>query len=346
MTSFRLLTAWLLGVLSTWSCVMYYFNESTAIADSNSSKQTTFVRAAVIYLPTKANTRFLSEFRWFHRSWVEMLKYQPANWRTDIVVFSDGPIPLIDELNCTSQPRISRTEPNKCVGVQNYTKLQNETFTYAYADSVNILAVGNPATEGYDWILRTDIDTFLTPAFSTWKPEKFAVGRGAYCGNGTANRLARISLDLNLTKSTVHNIGSTWYGPANVLKECAKLSISTMFYLHDHEFSDKEKSPKYGLKGWPTWHYGVLTMYSGHIAINHCTRHIGFEKRTDQLDFASSSQESPFNHAHLHTWQNSKRFSKFVFHDQGYPNEKLESLNLSVVNDYAMYMALDSVKKT
>ncbi|OQS07655.1 hypothetical protein THRCLA_00350 [Thraustotheca clavata] len=304
-----------------------------------------FVRAAVIFLPTKDNANFLSEFRWFHRSWIEMIKYQPSNWRTDIIVFSDGPISLIDALNCTNVPRLSRFEPNKCVGVQNYTKLQNENFTYAYADSVNVLAVDNPATEGYDWILRTDIDTFLTPAFSTWKPDKLAVGRGEYCYDGTAERLARISLDLNLTKATIDNVGSTWYGPAKVLKECAKLSVSIMFYLRDHEFTEREKSKEYGNKGWPNWHYGVLSMYSGQIAINHCTRNIGFEKRTDQLDVASSSDESSLKHAHIHTWINDDRFSKMVFHSKGYPDEKIENLNLNVINDYAMYMALDSKPK-
>ncbi|EQC32977.1 hypothetical protein SDRG_09502 [Saprolegnia diclina VS20] len=269
---------------------------------------TNFSRAAVLFLPaSNDNARFLSEFRWFHRSWLEMKKHEPALWRTDIVVFSDATVPLLAELGCTDSPRSSNSEPNKCVAVQNYTKLQNENFTYAYADSVNVLAVDLPATANYDWILRTDIDTFLTPAFATWKPDSFAVGRGAYCGPGTCDRLARISRDLNLTEATQHNIGSTWYGPATTLKECAKLSVETMMYLRDREFTDEEKSVAYGVQGWPKWHYGVLTMYSGDIAINHCTRAMGFETRTDMLDFPSSSSESPMEHAHLHTWQNDER---------------------------------------
>ncbi|OQR89891.1 hypothetical protein ACHHYP_05962 [Achlya hypogyna] len=274
-----------------------------------------------------------------------MAKYEPLNWRTDIVVFSDGNIPLLAELGCTDVVRANRSEPNRCIAVQNYAKLQNKNFTYAYADSVNVLAVDHPATDGYDYILRTDIDTFLTPAFATWKPDNFSVGLGGYCGTGTCERLARISRDLNLTEATVHNVGSTWYGSASVVKACAKLSIEVMMYLRDNEFTAEEKSPEYGIKGWPNWHYGVMTMYSGDIAINHCTREGGFEKRSDQLDFPSSSTESPMLHAHLHAWQNDKRFSKFVFHGPGYPGEILEELDLNVAADYAMYMALDSRPK-
>jgi len=312
-------------------------------------KTNSFVRAAIIYLPSENNgDRFAAQFRWFRRSWIEMQKHEPQHWRTDILVVTDGKIPLLTELNCTKDGRTSRDEPNKCIVLDNYVKAKSKEFDYGYADSINCLTVDSPLIDDYDWLLRTDIDTFLTPSFAVWKPEKMAVGQGGYCfdDHKTCARLERISQDLNLKMPNVTNIGSTWYGPAKIIKECARLSMKVIKHLHKHEFTTKEKSKEYGISGWPEWHYGVLTMYGGHLAINHCAVDFGFEKRSDMLDFPSSSDESPSKHAHLHTWQNSNRFSKFVFEAGGYANETKETLNLDKISDYAMYMALDSVAKT
>ncbi|KAF0695190.1 Aste57867_13954 [Aphanomyces stellatus] len=305
-----------------------------------------FVRAAVIYLPSGgAADKFVKEFRWFRRSWIEMQRHEPALWRTDIVVFSDGPLPDVEALNCSiATPRQSRSANNSCILYTNYTSVYSTEFPYAYADSVAVVGIPD-ALDAYDYVLRTDIDTFLTPAFATWKPPGMVVGRGAYSfdGYGTADRLAAITEKLNMTTMTINNVGSTWYGPTPLLRTCANLSVDVMKYLYANEFTKKEKGAKYGTKGWPEWHVGVVSMYAGHLAINHCTRDVGVTKDKVNLDFASSSKASPKKHAHLHTWQDSRRFSKFKFHAGAYKNENKSALDWEhSIRDYAMYMALDS----
>ncbi|OQR92146.1 hydroxyacylglutathione hydrolase, mitochondrial-like isoform X2, partial [Thraustotheca clavata] len=305
-----------------------------------------FVRAAVVYLPPKI-PKFINELRWFRRSWIEMQKYEPSLWRTDIVIYTSEMTPELTSLNCTETHRTSRTDPNQCIVVTNFTSMRTKEFDYGFADSLKVVAMDNIVVQQYDYLLRTDLDTFLTPAFSTWKPDTVIVGQGAYMFDGTttAQRLASIIEKLNYTKATVNNVGSTWYGPTKVLQECGNLTVKTIMYLHHNEFTDEEKSPDYGIKGWPNWHWGVLTMYAGHIAINHCTRDVGVEKRSDMLDFPSTSKESPKKHAHIHTWQNGERFSKFSFADGKYAKENISELNLDKIQDYAMYMALDSHKE-
>ena len=86
-------------------------------------------------------------------------------------------------------------------------------------------------------------------------------------------------------------------------------------------------------------------MYAGQIAINYCARDVGFKKETRMLDFPSTSGDPTSEHAHIHTWQNAKTFSKFEFAKGSYKNVALESLNISVVHDYAMYMALSGNSK-
>ncbi|ETV82627.1 hypothetical protein H257_05207 [Aphanomyces astaci] len=88
--------------------------------------------------------------------------------------------------------------------------------------------------------------------------------------------------------------------------------MDVQMYMYANEFTDEEKSPEYGIKGWPNWHVGVLSMYAGHVAINHCTRDYGVVKDAHNLDFPTTSHESPTRHAHLHTWQDSNRFSKLA----------------------------------
>ncbi|CAK4691908.1 unnamed protein product, partial [Aphanomyces euteiches] len=316
-------------------------------SDSSDVPETekSFVRAAVVFLPVgDEGERFLPQLRWFLRSWQHIQPSEPTLWRTDVVVFTNGPVPELENMNCTVyNVRKTREEPNRCVLINTYKRMRSAEFDYQFGDSIGVVAADKPAVDIYDWILRTDMDTFLTPAFATWKPKVMTVGRGAYTSSKTnAKRLTRIIKDMGLHNSKLSNVGSTWYGPAKLVRECAKLTVFAMKYLHENEFTALEKSKEYGLKGWPEWHYGVLSMYGGHIAINHCTRDSGVVKDNQMLDFPSSSEGTVDGHAHLHTWQDNERFSKFVFEDGGYKDEKIEDQSLDKVSDYAMYMALDS----
>ncbi|RHY45741.1 hypothetical protein DYB34_011641, partial [Aphanomyces astaci] len=306
-----------------------------------------FVRAAVVYLPGD-NTKFQAEMRWLHASWVDMVQHQPAKWRTDIVVFTDGDLPLWTDLNCTTTIRTSPDDPNRCVLVPGYKKVKSSSFDYGFADSINVVAIANEATKPYDWILRTDIDTFFTPAFATWKPLKFTVGSvGGYCFDGydTCDRLAGIATKLKLQVSPVEDIGSTWYGPRQMVQDCGKLSMKVIDHLHLHEFNATEKSDEYAkvrVAGWPRWHYGVLTMYSGHLAIPSCTNSTGFDKLDAMLDYPTYSNDIVANHAHLHARQNYESFSKFDFQKGEYDHIDPETLDRSIVSQHATYMALTS----
>ncbi|KAF0705783.1 Aste57867_6940 [Aphanomyces stellatus] len=303
-----------------------------------------FVRAAVVFMPHKDREAFfLKQFRWFRRSWMEIQTHEPAAWRTDLVVFSTGTIRTLELLGCTTTPRQTPRDPNQCILVTNYTLLRTDDFDYAFGDSINVVAQDVAALEPYDWLLRTDVDVFLTPAFATWRPNEMVIGRGAYETETNAPRLERISRDLGWTSSkNLRNVGSTWYGPATIVRTCAKLTIDAMKYLHEHEFTAEEKSVAYGNQGWPNWHYGVLSLYAGHLAINQCTDGVPVVKNETLLDFPTTSDEPTSDHPHLHTWQNRRRFSKMMFDEGQYANESLAALDVTKVSDYAMYMALDS----
>ena len=46
-----------------------------------------FARGIVIYYPVELHGGFESEFRWLYLSWIEMQKYEPSKWRTDLIIF-------------------------------------------------------------------------------------------------------------------------------------------------------------------------------------------------------------------------------------------------------------------
>ncbi|RHY31727.1 hypothetical protein DYB25_013774 [Aphanomyces astaci] len=335
----------IVGAFTSASHVISSYDPSSWTSTIAGSGGQSFVRAAVLYLPSH-QPNFEHEFRWFRRSWLEMQKTEPSTWRTDIVVYSDGNLPALEALNCSvTVRRTSRDDANMCIIHPTYTSVYSDAFPYRYADSVNVVGLNGTDLDMYDWVLRTDIDTFLTPAFSTWKPPIMVVGQGAYSfpGYTTGDRLASIISSLNMTTMTLDNVGSTWYGPTSLIRTCANLSISVMQYLYANEFTAEEKSPEYGIKGWPKWHIGVVSMYAGHIAINHCTREFGVAKDETMLDFPTTSSDAPSRHAHLHTWQDNQRFSKFAFTSGEYVHEDKSKLHpADSIVDYAMYMALDS----
>ncbi|ETW03993.1 hypothetical protein H310_04398 [Aphanomyces invadans] len=80
-------------------------------------------------------------------------------------------------------------------------------------------------------------------------------------------------------------------------------------YTYEHSFTVDEKSEDCGIKGWAEWHDGVLLLYAGHVAINHCTHGV-LDKIPGMLDFPTSSDDDVALHAHLHSWQEGRMFSK------------------------------------
>ncbi|CAF0802523.1 unnamed protein product [Brachionus calyciflorus] len=66
------------------------------------------VRGVLVYFPIEQTHNFQYEFRWLYRSWIEMQKYEPTKWRTDLIVFIKNDQKLFNDsqlffnqLNCS-----------------------------------------------------------------------------------------------------------------------------------------------------------------------------------------------------------------------------------------------------
>ena len=84
---------------------------------------------------------------------------------------------------------------------------------------------------GFDFLIRSDMDVFLSPAFGSWLPSNcndFIVGTGGYSHDFNRKRLARVANDLDLEHAGASNLGSTWYSTPEQFRLVAYLTVFSM----------------------------------------------------------------------------------------------------------------------
>lgn len=88
-----------------------------------------------------------------YRSWAEMLKSQPSNWRTDLLVFTYNFSADFRSLGCVNKIRQNKEEPSLCrvfiyLPVQFRTiNLTNNSFEHAFDDAKVLAKHFNDSTE-------------------------------------------------------------------------------------------------------------------------------------------------------------------------------------------------------
>jgi hypothetical protein len=142
-----------------------------------------------------------------------------------------------------------------------YTTLANDLSHYEYVDSILIAFEGYSYLNGrYDYVIRSDMDVFLTPLFSKWTPRfcnDFYVGRGGYSDKFNIKRLQRIANNIGLKFVPTYNLGSTWYSTPDNFRLTSYLTLVSMIYISNEEFTPSDHQLKIGILQWPYWHYGV-----------------------------------------------------------------------------------------
>jgi hypothetical protein len=168
-----------------------------------------------------------------------MIKYESNQWRTDLIIFTERNSSSLLQLGCiVNQIRRNHHEQAQCriilyLGISSRIKQrilinENEFFrinisrskllydqlrTYQYIDSINIIAESYPIYSYYDFILKTDLDVFLTRPFASFLPNcsnTLIIGRGGYSTEFNTRRLGRIAKDMGWNYGNLTNIGSTW----------------------------------------------------------------------------------------------------------------------------------------
>ena len=206
---------------------------------------------------------------------------------------------------------------------------------YPYANSIVCMnGDGAELLDRYTHLLRTDVDTFITPAWNDFHPTGFTCGAGGYSNDDEIRqRIREIAARYGLMHRGLTNVGSTWYGPTEVVRRASAYAEMLMKHILTHYFATDEGT-------WPGWYRGVTLLYAGEIAVNHCAPDA---QQSALLDSGSTSQESVSRCAHIHCWHTDEKFSKHAFMGGRYTLEDARDLDLDRVSDYCMAMSFRSL---
>lgn len=323
------------------------------------SSSQNIARAIVIYLPP-GKPAFAKEVKAMYLSIAYMRTFQPDHIKTDLLVYTPSAnFEFPRSIGCTTQVRTNFADPEACI-VLPHTPLPERSNPAEplndygwYIDSIMILAEFAFETT-YAYVMRSDSDTFITAGFADWTlpdGKYIATGRGGYGSTNSERHLAHVAGVLGMTKPEIMNVGSTWYGRPTVLKAAALLTVSIMRWLDSQEFSEYEK--KYaGVDGWPNWHWPVILLYGGHIAINQLPSSAVIVGDTTTGEMDARSEDSsvspiPSKVKHIHCWHTDKFFSKFKFQNGSYRSMDLTShKDMRTMSDYAGTIAISSDRLT
>uniref|UniRef100_UPI003C7AC838 DUF7164 domain-containing protein n=1 Tax=Burkholderia cepacia TaxID=292 RepID=UPI003C7AC838 len=117
------------------------------------------------------------------------------------------------------------------------------------------------ACAGFELVLKTDCDTFVTPAFASFVPSGLCFGFGAYAYEDSVRRkLVECSARWGFPHAGLHNVGASVYGPSEMVRHFLVAQMDYCRRLLAEEFAEHEGQ-------WPGWCKNVLTMYAGELAL-------------------------------------------------------------------------------
>jgi len=271
-------------------------------------------RAIALFVEDKPH--LLIHSRWLHQSWSHI-----GCEDTDLVFM--GTRSALEKL----PPDVIRIEQRPVTDDPGW-------LNYGYVNSIACLDHPSAAVlNDYDMVLRSDVDTLLTRAWNCFHPTELTTGRGAYSNDDKVREnVTRIASKFGYTHRGVTNVGSTIYGPPRLVRDICRLATDLTRYIRTVEFGTEKGQ-------WPSWYWGVSTLYATEIAVNHLVPSFRSPSR-ELLDYVSTSTERVDGHPHIHCWHTSKFFSKFEFHKGAYDHIEERSLDLDVVSEYCLSMAL------
>ena len=229
-----------------------------------------------------------------------------------------------------------------------YTMVKDSLQHYGYVDSILMAFDGYEYlnSAGYDFLIRSDIDVFLTPLFSVWLPKHcndFYVDHFKYSDAFNSRRLENVASYLKLNYSNITDFGTTWISTAHQLRLVGYLTLFGMVYLSNEEFSEAERQMKPIDKLLPYWHYSVVHLYGQNLAFNHLisSQRMYMIKLNDYIELSSYRNDSIYSRTHIHVSQDLPLFSKYSFTAGKYDNIKISRIDNKKIKNFALKMYLD-----
>lgn len=270
-------------------------------------------RCVVVFLDDNLNQQRM--FNGLYNSF----KLSKSNETNDLIVFT---------------PLDKDQIPNDCIHIKTESiSKEGLFFNYGYINSIHCLTTKEAEIlYNYKYILRTDVDVFLTSKYKDFIPQYYTTGHGGYNNDeNIKNNLKTIANTFNLKYKENYNIGSTHYGYAPLVVNIAKLQFKISEHIFTNWFKEDEGA-------WAGWYKGVTTMYAGELAVNHlCDESI----KTNKIDFYSDSNNKVSDYYHIHSWHTENDYSKHKLLSNKYADIiKTEIKDIDIIKNYCLYCAL------
>ncbi|XP_023347923.1 uncharacterized protein LOC111716674 isoform X2 [Eurytemora carolleeae] len=209
----------------------------------------------------------------------------------------------------------------------------------------------------YGIAYRSDLDTFPTPGLLGYWPDTVLANKNsAYTfrnSSGTSlitEKLKKAAEYVGLSHKGIHDIGSSWFGPAHLIIKLSSMAVVLSKYLRVYMFGPGSFCRCATCTELPlecTWgsgpYAGTILLYAQELAINQIWDKNQYDSLNKvNVDASTTTDESVCANLHLHVFHGSDRFSKFEFVDGRYKEFNMTGLKLSKARDFAIFLALKS----
>lgn len=215
-----------------------------------------------------------------------------------------------------------------------YADQHAEWAGYGYINSIANLC--DPAVlavcRNYDAILKTDCDTFVTPALASFEPTGLCFGFGAYAYQEEVRRkLSECSARWGFPHSGLHNVGASVLGPTEFVGNFVQAQLDYCHKLLDEEFRDFQGE-------WPGWCKNVLTMYAGELALRRTYPQRCSLGLLDHLPYTDRRLGGDV--LHIHGWHTDQYWSKHHFRAGAYDHMAPGDIDRTTLGGYCHWLAV------
>lgn len=276
--------------------------------------------AIIVYVPDRADL-----IQQFFALYYSVMMHPALRENIDFIIGCDENIQGLFEIkNCRLSHCIDLSKDE----AYQFRHLDNEVYVYINSWSHFVDPHSIDIILSYDYALRIDVDTFISPAILDIElnSQSILTGIGGYIGGQeTKANILRVSHDLKKQHRGIHNIGSTWFAHSQTIVDIGKSALACAQHLLQHEFRDHGK--------WPRWYALVTTMYAGEIALNHSELDIS---RSEKFDANSTSTRKLSDIYSIHSWHTDDYFSKHCYANGEY-QQRTTPLDIECCCDYAFF---------
>lgn len=288
------------------------------------------VKSLGIMVYVDNSPKMLEEFSWLYKSWIYSGCYHSA----DLLVVHHPEV--AKELPREPGVILIPCLPKAVAG----TPFED----YHFFNSIGCLSgehIDDIAAQ-YEYLLRTDVDVFLTHHLANFRPSFPVHGRGLYhCNKNFRENMLQFCQRHGVEHYHRFGCGHSLLASSQLMLPFLRRQIYWCQQLLE-EFGKNEKD--WG--EWPGWYRGVTTMYAAEIAANENywnMLHRGRERILDvECDLDRPIDAMTF---HIHAVHTSNYFSKFKLREGEYQSVDPDTLDRSRIPQYCHWVAVASVEQ-